>query len=365
MKAISHFSALVIPLMLAACYGNHGWSVKGSIEDPDEGKKLALEGFNNGIWYNIDSLEVKRDGSFEYVSDKGAAYPDIFRLSLDGKSIYFPIDSIETIVITARADNFDRGYTVEGSESAVAMMEIDREIAEVADSKGDMAALTDSVLKRRLNEKILADSSGIVAYYVINKTLGGQPLYSPTNRRDVAMLGAVAQKFSDLMPDDPRTEYITRMFIANRSALNPGSETVMEVNATGLFEISLYDNKGKKQSLVETADKGDVVLLSFTRYDSEPSLAYNVELNRIYEAYRSRGLEIFQVAFDDNEVSWKESAGNLPWITVHNPAAKGIDILRKYNVGSFPVTFVIDRNGDLVERITDPNDIESAIKKHI
>ena len=129
------------------------------------------------------------------------------------------------------------------------------------------------------------------------------------------------------------------------------------------FEINLFDNAGKAHSLLELTESGKVVLLNFTAYTAEDSPAFNVALNKVYEKYHQQGLEIYQVSVDNDEYTWKQTAKNLPWITVLNNIADGGEVLNKYNVVSIPTIFLFNRNGELVSRVTDINTLDSEIAR--
>ena len=120
---------------------------------------------------------------------------------------------------------------------------------------------------------------------------------------------------------------------------------------------------GKEHSLLELTESGKVVLLNFTAYTVDESPAFNVALNKVYEKYHNQGFEIFQVSLDADEYAWKQTAKNLPWITVLNGAADGAEILSLYNVTSIPTVFLFNRNGELVERVTDISALDSSIAK--
>ncbi len=359
-------AAIAMGMILGSCSQQKGWGVDGKVDNAPADAKIVLEGYNAGIWYSIDSLPVEADGTFTYRAQEGSPYPDVYRLSLNGKSIYFPIDSLETVTVTANAADFDKGYTLDGSDMARQMMQVDARIASAVAAEGAQAALSDSLLKRDLNQTVLDDSTGVISYYIINKTLAGQPLYSPTNRKDVAMLGALAQKFASTFPSDPRTKYLETRFLQMRAAVKgalPGR--VMEATEVSLFDISLYDAKGNERKLTDLTSTPGATILSFTAYGLDNSVAYNVELNRIFEKYRPQGLKIYQVAFDADEVAWRQAAANLPWIAVRNNPNDGDRLLRTYNVGALPLTFIIDGQGNLVERVVDPTKIESSLLKHL
>lgn len=142
------------------------------------------------------------------------------------------------------------------------------------------------------------------------------------------------------------------------------SQQIIEVPEAGFINIENYDDRGVRHSLAELAEKGKFIVLSFTAYGAETSVPYNAILNDIYTRYHDRGLEIFQIAFDSDEQTWKTVARNLPWITVWNSPADGASALVSYNVGAFPATFLIDRSGVIAARVTNPDDLAKEVAKY-
>lgn len=342
-------------LVLAACSHSNSWRVEGTVEGAETDTPLILEASASGRWYPLDTVSLQSSGRFSFVRE-AAGYPDIYRLRIADRSIYFPIDSIETVTITARADAFDSDYTMSGSQSAESLMAVDRMMIDAAAKLGVESAATDSAFKRTLANTLLADPSGIVAYYIINKRIGGKPLFNPSNKLDLRIIGAVANAYSEQRPGDPRTAYLTRLFKENYAASAPvsyASSDTITAAEVGLLDISLYDENGSLKSLADVASKGKPVLLNFTVYSAETSPTVNIALNKIYERYRDRGLEIYQVGFDDDEYTWRQSARNLPWITVFNSPADGARLLMRYNVSALPATFLIDADGSISRRVTD------------
>lgn len=359
-------ASVAVAALVASCSGNRGWSVDGTIKGAD-GEKVALEAFNNGIWYVVDSLTTRSDGKFSYKSEMPAPTPEIYRLSLPtaSGSIYFPVDSCDRIHIEADASHFATGYTVSGTLMAEGICRVDSVVASVVAAKGTAAAASDSALTRELVRHIIADTTGIVAYYTVGKTIDGKPLFDPEDSFGNRVYGAAAQVLSLYRPADPRTQMLRSRFFDGRRALGYGQQTVVEVPETGVIDITRYDNEGKSHSLAELASQGKVILLSFTAYGTETSLPYNVTLNEIYEKYHNQGLEIYQIAFDEDELQWKNVAVNLPWITVWNAPTDGSAALVNYNVGAVPMTFIIDRRGSIAERVVNPADLSKAVVKYM
>lgn len=339
--------------LLTSCSKSNQWSINGKITDA-EANDLVIEAYDNGRWYILDSVTVSQTGNFSYSHD-AAGYPDVYRLRSGETSVYFPIDSIETISISISGAPFAAQTTLSGSPQAEAMMEVDKIIA---------SSTTD--FKDSLSKKILADPASIVSYYVINRKINGKPLFDPANKNDLKTIGAVANAFNQYRPSDPRTAYLKNLYLQSRRAVMPSEKkTEIEASEIQFPEISLYDNFGKRNNLSDLASKGNVVLLNFTLYSDDNSPAFNIMLNNIYQKYHSSGLDIYQVALDTNEYEWKKVADNLPWTTVINDAADSERVLLTYNVGSIPTIFIIDRNGDIVERVTDITNLESTVARYI
>lgn len=361
-------ASLASLLAFTSCNNDKGWVVEGIVKGA-EGQKIALQAFNNSYWYTIDSLDIASNGSFKYASATPAPYPEVYRLSLDGSDIYFPVDSVSKIQIKADASSFSTGYSLSGTESARRFAQADSMIVAVITAKGEQAAASDSLLKRNLTQLLLNDDKLITAYYIINKRIGGKAIFDPTDNRDLAVIGAVAQNFITNSPEDPRTALLRNIYISAKAAQTPASATstqTIQIAESGLpYDIRSFDNKGVEHSLFEAASKGNVVLLSFTSYNLENSPAYNLILANLYKKYHDKGLEIFQVAFDNDEAQWKQSAVNLPWITVWNSPEDGNLTMINYNVNVLPLTYIIDRSGAIDSRVTDPTTLDAELAKKI
>lgn len=354
--------ALCASAVIAGCVSEDKWTIDGNIAGADN-KDLILQVSENGRWFTLDTIKTDKDGHFKYSRQPGA-YPDIYRLNLDGKSIYFPVDSIEKVNITANANDFDHDYTLAGSSTADMMMTVEKRIAQTVNAVGTAAAVNDSLLKRDLSGLILSNPGSIVSYYIINKQINGNHIFNPVNQYDNRIVGAVANAYNEFHPTDPRTRYLTEVFLRNRQLPAGLPSDTIQVTELPFFDINLSDNTGAMHTLSDIVARNKVVILSFTVYGAEGSTAYNVALADTYNKYRSNGLEIYQVAVDDDEFQWKQSAKNLPWITVYNPLATGATVLNVYNVQNLPTTYIL-ANGELVDRVEDLSKLNATVAKYM
>ena len=370
MKAIS-ISHILIPgaaaalLALSTGCSRQKWHAEGTVAG-GENKELILEAPNNyGGWYPIDTIEVNAKGTFS-IAGEPVGHPEVYRLTLNGQSLYFPIDSIESISIAADAGRFATDYTLSGSDAAEQMQKLNDLIASTVSKQGEAAVAYDPELKRALSEMILRDPAGIVAYYTIFRRVGNTLIFDPAQKSDLRIIGAVANAFATKRPNDPRTEFLSNFYVSGRKQSGAAVPTdTIVAQEIQLPEISLLDNSGKPRSLSEVASHGNVVVLNFTAYAAEGSPAYNIELAKVFNASKDRGLQIYQVSVDNDEFLWKQAAANLPWITVYNSPKDGAQNLLKYNVGTVPALFIINRDGDLVERVESIDRLQSAVNRYL
>lgn len=367
MKSLIKILPAAALLMLCGCQkGGNGWQVEGNV-DGAAGQKLALEQNVGGNWVLLDSLDIDAAGHFSYRADSAASYPDLYRLSYADRQLYFPIDSLDHITVSTKANDFGGRYKMSGSQSAMSINAADSLIYSYIDRMGLNQALADSTLKVQLFELFRQSDDVMTPYYLIYRHFGGQPLYDIVSRPlDFKMLGAVANKFKTQRPDDPRSKFLENVYLSARKQRGGGAaaqsgQAVEATLSTDGGDIVSVDINGKQQALYNYIGKGKPVLLSFAAYSAEGNPAYTMALRGVYDKYKGQGLQIYQVAVDESEAAWRQTANTLPWVSVWLNAVKGNDPTVSYNVQAVPMTYLFDAQGTLVKRIIDPAQIEAAV----
>jgi peroxiredoxin len=136
---------------------------------------------------------------------------------------------------------------------------------------------------------------------------------------------------------------------------------IVESSSTGYIDIALNDVKGNVRKLSEL--EGKVVLIDFSAYEMEDNVQYTFELRELYNRYKSRGFEIYQISLDRSKLVWQESVANIPWVCVRDEQGPATQYISSYNVQALPTMFLMDKKGVIVSRNADFKSINGMISK--
>jgi cytochrome c biogenesis protein CcmG/thiol:disulfide interchange protein DsbE len=127
--------------------------------------------------------------------------------------------------------------------------------------------------------------------------------------------------------------------------------------------FSLKDLSGRTITL--SSLKGKVVLLNFWATWCPPCISEMPVFNRLYKEMRSRGLEIVAISADRSEGYLRDyvSKHSLDFRVLYD---EDRTVTKQYKVFSMPTTFLIDKNGVIVEKFFGEYDwTDQEIKKKI
>lgn len=365
--------------LFTACAGRgERLEISGNITSADEETLHFYAMRLTGI-EEIDSIKLDSKGSFRFNAPRTAA-PEFYCLRVGRQIINLAVDSTEHIIISADYSTMGTEYDVKGSqecriikEISVKLVGLQRNVEAVLNDKsltiGEQERLAQELVAQYKAEMkknyILNNPSGASAYFALFQTLGGQLIFDPkSDRDDIRYAGAVATAWDALYPGSDRAENLRN--IAVQGMMNMREPTVVtlddlgdKVTVAGSIDISLTDIEGNVRSLSEL--KGKVVLLDFTAYSLPVSQAHNLSLRELYDKYSPLGFEVFQVSLDADEHYWATACEHLPWTCVRD--GEGLaGAAASYVVQALPTFFLIDRNGDLVARDEQIDDVEEAVK---
>ena len=373
---------LFASFVLLSCKSDKTFEIKGEFSSVAD-ETLFLEHRGLGGIELLDSVKLKENGVFKF-TEEAPENPEFYQLRVGNQLVVFAVDSIEKLQVKGDVKDLANTFSIANSPVNDQIKQIDSQTQKVklqidaADKKhaakiiDDLTYLAelDSVLKEyktEISKLILGNPSSAAAYYAVFQKVNDYLIFDPYNRQDYAMFGAVATSWDRYYHGTQRSKHLynftmnalkTRKQQEQQAALLENAPVVTE---SSLPDIVLTEVNGERISL--SSQKGKVVIVDFTVYNSEFSPKHNIDLNKIYTQYKDRGLEIYQVSFDSDEHFWKNAANNLPWITVRDPQSVYSRLLSTYNVRNIPTAFILDREGDVVARVENYTTLSTEVGK--
>ena len=378
-------------VMLSSCSGeDNKFRIQGTITGA-VGKTLFLEHQGLTSIEPIDSVVLDERGKYK-MGGEAPEYPEFYRLRLEKQVIPFSVDSIETITIYSDAQSFATGYTVEGSipaekikhvwlaqlDANVAMSQLVQKYDAGKISYADFANHRDSILqsyKDVAQEVIFEDPKSPVAYFALFQQIDGNLIFNIYDKKDSRIFAAVANVYDTFYPESERRDHLYNLALRSIAVVRQQEKAAQEiaridslpqpkVRRIGYFDIALPDIDGKEVRLSEVA-KDHMTLLSFTAMDTDWSVAYQSQINGLYQTYSGRGLRIYQVSFDGDSYVWKNRVAQQPWHNVRDTDGVYSSLIGLYNISSLPALFLINAQGDIVARASSFDELRSLIDKQL
>lgn len=384
--------------LICSCTNDKGTvSIKGTISDA-KGEKLTLMHLSGTNPVMVDTLTLGEDGKFSFKPAVEQGGPDFFCLVLNGQTIPVISDTLQTpISIIANKEKFGSNYIVEDSLNSLLKQAVnvggnlrrqlynltaDRQSGKVSNIEfgQTLEKLVGDYKDKVLSDYIYKDPASPVSYYLLFETVSGLTIFNPIDVKDNRAFGAVANLWHMVYPNSQRTAFLEQQALQGQAVLRQAranqqaADSIMQnvvINESNFVDLTLVDKQDKLVSLSDINGKGDVVLVDFTAFYYDMSVAHNMALSKVYDRYKDCGLKIYQVCLDFDENFWKVSANNLPWTVVRdrdllfdqNGMLQYSGAAALYNVTTIPTVFVMGRDGGVIDRIEDDAKLDAAVAK--
>ena len=135
-------------------------------------------------------------------------------------------------------------------------------------------------------------------------------------------------------------------------------------------DYSFISIDNPKQTFTKSKMLGKIYIIDFWGTWCTPCVAEMPSLHKVYDKYKSKGLEIVSVAADENAnvISFRKNKWPMPWInTVLLKSVKSEELLKLFGVYSFPSAFLVSKQGIILARNEDlrGEDLEKTITKYL
>ena len=293
--------------------------------------------------------------------------PNFYYLSYNGKKLASLIlKAGDNVTITV--DTLGKNLAIEGSAESSLLMEYDQMLAT---SMAKMEALTAKMSDaEKANDMKLAQqyNAELGKVYVQHKQ--GVIKNIMKNPYAFANIQALHQSFAQVLPvfgdandfllvqrvhDSLQTVYPNSVYVKSLKeqleAANKVQEMaikVSEASQVSFPNIILPDVNAKNIELASL--EGKPFILMFWSSEDANQKMFNNDLMDIYNKYKAKGFEIYQVSVDTDKTAWATAVKeqNLPWISVCDGKGAASPAVAAYNVATIPSVFVFDKNGDII-----------------
>lgn len=382
MKKIGFLISSII-LLLSSCSDNEQFKVKGNISEA-EGSMIYLEHVDILGNIPLDSTRLNANGNFSFSLNKYNS-PEFFRLKINNKFVNFVIDSTETVTINGNYTKLEREYEITESEDNEKIRElsfrlnsiqaeIDQLMHKAVNKEMPVPVFNDSVANMLQHFKddikinyIFKAPNKLYSYFALFMRVNDFLIFDPyNNKEDIKCFAAVATSMEQKYPHSDRTKHLTNVTLRGmKNTRNQEGKTLYipeeKFSETGIIDISLNDANGNTVKL--SSQKGKVVLLDFMVHQSTISVGHNLLLRELYDKYKDKGLEIYQVSLDADEHYWRQTTLNLPWICVRDQNGIYSPLVESYNIQAIPTIYIIDKNCNLDTKVTEMESVETRIKQ--
>lgn len=375
------FSFLIVLLLISCSKNRNQFTLNGKIENASDSVLYLDKLTSNGIQL-VDSTITNGSGKFSF-NELAVREPQFFFLRMrESQSIPLLIDSNEVITINTSIANFPSSEII-GSRSSVLLQDVNaqmvklrgkvegifttyKDLTDEAEKESALNQITSLVttVKDSLGRVMLKNPHSFVSYYILYQKITKETmLYNPYNEADFKYFAAIATSLNVHHPDAIRTKALYKMVEdVIRQRRQKSMQEMIDKAEYGLPEIALPNVKGDTIKLSD--QKGKVVLLNFWSLKSKSSPLLNAHFTKLYDQYKLNGLEIYQVSLDKSKILWEMALeeGEFKWLSVCDFNGDNLRVASMYNVTDLPTTFIINRKGEVVKRVTDYREIEKDIK---
>ncbi|HJC18006.1 TlpA disulfide reductase family protein [uncultured Alistipes sp.] len=326
----------------------------------------------------IDSAQLDKEGNYRFELREAPASPSLYNVVYDGERIPLLLAAGDRLTLSS-VGSVARNYTVEGSAESELLRqfyqnyvagvqrldEIAQQVArqEAGEQHDELVkAYTEEYYRIRREQLrfIIENKSSLAALFALYQRLPGDAnLFNGDS--DVVYYRTVAEALEKSYPDSP---YLP-VLLAEIGRMDARLNLASQLTVTGYPDLELSNIYGKKVRL--SSLEGKVILVDFWSAELGNGNARNAELKELYRKYERAGapFEIYQVAIDTSKPLWITAVQEqqLPWVSVSDLQGGASPTLKLYNVQRLPTSFLISREGEIVARDLDGEELARKIEE--
>jgi len=338
--------------------------VKGIIID-GAGMNMVFDQVGIGTFKPIWSENLNEAGGFGF--EGTLREPALFQIRFNGLNIQFVVRPNDTIEFYMTKDDLG-DFKVVGSPEPLIIRDM-WAILDATNAKIDALHLREKKTKDPVRSEQLTDSLPYINDLIQKeKATKLKALITKADTNFTALLASLylnPNKDLEFMEkvDEKFKKYSDNEFYVS---LHNKVMTLLPV-AIGHYapDIGLPDTKGNTVKI--SSMQGKYTLLYFWASNNANSRIENKNVAKLYDKYKSRGLQLYGISLDDNKNTWLT--------TLNEDKLEGVQVCdllgytsvgaQVYLIANLPTTFILDPSGKIIDKgLYDP-ELESRLSKLI
>lgn len=366
---IKNFFYSVIVLFILASCSKSNVKITGEIKEAAN-QKVYLEQLNVDNAIIVDSTKTNSKGHFSFKTIVNS--PTFFNVKIGPKEFVTLIAEAEDkIELSGTLHGLAQNYWVDGSENSLwikllnfqlnntqtgldsvrkAYIALPQDEAHLT-QRQELSQAWDSLINKQVNfskDFILKHAISPASYYALYQKFNNSD-FILTPEQDLHSYKVVASSLKAMYPESQYTRAILKhLSQINQSVRNEKLRQLIANSESTLPAIRLANVQGDTITL--SSLKGKYIILDFTVLGSKNSEGYIREMKNIYNKFRSRGVQIYQVCLDENEALWQRLVKQygIDWICVRDGAGAQSRVAQSWNVRNIPANFIINPKFEIV-----------------
>ena len=360
MKKLTYL--LAAAAVLAACNGNKGYTVTGTVEGASDGDTVYLKKVEGRQLVSLDSAVIS-NGTFTFKGVQDTAANRYITYAAQDKEplrMDFFLENGKINVSLTRNNDSATGTPNNDAYQAVRsqLNGLNAQINAIYESVSTDTTLTQEQREAKGQEiEALQDKSISILKDAIKQNI--------TNAVGVHLL---KQNFyyMDVEDLDPLMPQIPAAY-DNDETIAKIKANVEKMKATAVgqkftdFEMQTPD--GQNVKLSDYVGKGKVVLVDFWASWCGPCRREMPNLVEAYKQYKNKNFEIVGVSLDQNGDAWKAAIEqlNITWPQMSDLKYWNCEGAQLYAVSSIPHTVLIDGEGTIIARGLHGEDLQKKL----
>lgn len=371
---------VVSVIVFSSCQKSNQFSISGKITHA-EGDTIYLEELLVSSTKPVGKQKIDENGGFDFRGE--TSIPTYYLLKLNGnKFITLLVDSVDQVYVEADAANFGREYVVQGSIGSMQVKELTESLNRTEHKLDSLRQLRNlnvgnpdyEALNARWNQEyisLIEEQSKFSTNFVLNNPFSMASVFALYQRyrdqsyviRDLQTMRTAASALNAIYPNSILVKALyenTLQYLRDEKAAQ--MKKFIEQEGANSPEIVLPDLYGKEVAL--SSLRGKVVLLHFWAAEDQSSRLLNPLLVEVYQKYKQKGLEIYQVNVGKDRNEWLDAIDNdkLKWINVGDLEGSTKAVLN-YNIQVIPFNYILDREGKIVGRNLAGPELDKALAR--